>query len=131
MGNDPFVVVYFNADAELGVLPSNAFFLDCHCALRPSHRRQLRVRKSLGCIALHAAAKSAPALHACTVAAGSVAGRSRAPWSMTAAWSCHTCWPVHWWVWACLKQGLHASALISKMTCLLRRRSTLCTPRAC
>jgi hypothetical protein len=44
VGNDPFVVVYFNADAELGVLPSNAFFLDCHCALRPAHRRQLRVR---------------------------------------------------------------------------------------
>ena len=43
MGNAPFVVVYFNADAELGVLPSNSFFLDVHSALRPAHRRQLRV----------------------------------------------------------------------------------------
>lgn len=44
VGPQPYVVVYYNADAELGLLPNNAFFLDVHCALRPSHRRQLKAR---------------------------------------------------------------------------------------
>ena len=56
VGGAPFVVVYFNADAELGVLPSNSFFLDVHCALHPGHRRQLRVRAALcQCSPCHAA----------------------------------------------------------------------------
>ena len=54
MGNAPYVVVYYNADAQLGVLPNNAFFLDCHCALRPSHRRQLRVRAPFAAAAVFA-----------------------------------------------------------------------------
>lgn len=43
LGSQPFVVVYFNADAELAVVPSNTFFLDVHSALSPNHRRQLKV----------------------------------------------------------------------------------------
>ena len=37
------MVVYFSADTPLGLFPSNTFFLDAHSALRPSHRRQMKV----------------------------------------------------------------------------------------
>lgn len=43
VGSRPYVVVYFNADAELAMIPEPSFFLDAHSALAPSHRRQLKV----------------------------------------------------------------------------------------
>ena len=46
IGNQRFAVVYFNADTSLGLFPSNTFFLDAHSALRPSHRRQMKVGRS-------------------------------------------------------------------------------------
>lgn len=42
MGSQPYSVVYFNADADLALIPDNSFFLDAHSALNPSHRRQLK-----------------------------------------------------------------------------------------
>ncbi|CAL5220902.1 g2996 [Coccomyxa viridis] len=42
IGNQRFVVVYFNADTHMGLFPNNTFFLDAHSALRPSHRRQMK-----------------------------------------------------------------------------------------
>ena len=43
VGTRPYVVVYFNADADLAIIPEPSFFLDAHSALAPSHRRQLKV----------------------------------------------------------------------------------------
>ncbi|KAK9905492.1 hypothetical protein WJX75_000893 [Coccomyxa subellipsoidea] len=42
VGSRPYVVVYFNADADLAIIPEPSFFLDAHSALAPSHRRQLK-----------------------------------------------------------------------------------------
>ena len=47
IGSQRFVVVYFSADTPLGLFPNNTFFLDAHSALRPSHRRQMKVGHSL------------------------------------------------------------------------------------
>ncbi len=49
IGNQRFVVVYFNADTHMGLFPNNTFFLDAHSALRPSHRRQMKVNCSSPC----------------------------------------------------------------------------------
>ncbi|CAL8472260.1 g11802 [Coccomyxa elongata] len=42
IGSQRYVVVYFNADADLALIPEPSFFLDAHSALAPSHRRQLK-----------------------------------------------------------------------------------------
>lgn len=44
IGSQRYVVVYFNADADLALIPEPSFCLDAHSALAPSHRRQLKAR---------------------------------------------------------------------------------------
>lgn len=39
----PFVVLYFNADAPLTALPDADFFRELHAALAPGHREALKV----------------------------------------------------------------------------------------
>lgn len=55
VGSRPYVVVYFNADADLAIIPEPSFFLDAHSALAPSHRRQLKVCSDLYSAGLHMA----------------------------------------------------------------------------
>ena len=38
-----YIMVYFNADAELGSIPDTVFFQQMHLALHPSHKRNLKV----------------------------------------------------------------------------------------
>ena len=38
-----YIMVYFNADAELSTIPDTVFFQQLHAALHPSHKRRLKV----------------------------------------------------------------------------------------
>ena len=61
IGNQRFVVVYFNADTHMGLFPNNTFFLDAHSALRPSHRRQMKVGHCSLCQHVHVHLRGSPA----------------------------------------------------------------------
>lgn len=45
VGSRPYVMVYFNAEAELGAIPDTIFFQQLHAALHPSHKRNLKVKR--------------------------------------------------------------------------------------
>ena len=64
VGTRRFVVVYFNADTRLGLLPNNTFFLDAHSALRPSHRRQMKVKHQPCCFVPPCTSNALRELHA-------------------------------------------------------------------
>lgn len=40
-----YVLVYFNADAQLSAIPDTIFLQQVHAALHPSHKRNLKVRQ--------------------------------------------------------------------------------------
>ena len=66
LGTRPFVVVYFNAAAELGRIPDPQRFLELHTALHAGHRRQLRVCPVLWIpIFSHGTAYSSPIFPSC------------------------------------------------------------------
>ena len=43
VGSRPYVVVFFNADADLPAIPDTTFLQELHTALDPSHRTRLKV----------------------------------------------------------------------------------------
>jgi hypothetical protein len=43
VGKAPYVVVYFNADTRLALIPDTDFFSGLHSALLPCHRQNLKV----------------------------------------------------------------------------------------
>lgn len=43
VGSRPYVVVFFNADADLPAIPDTTFMQELHTALDPSHRTRLKV----------------------------------------------------------------------------------------
>ena len=58
VGARPYVVVYFNADADLPAIPDTSFMQELHTALDARHRDRLKVISSSSLLALFSSARA-------------------------------------------------------------------------